>query len=333
MPLLGGSYDAHYSDDDDSGSESGDESDFDEVAEITPEDYIAAEVVLGAAAHGLKQRTFALRLAGRIDLPRGSQLAGAAELADSVRLLLQQGIRYQVHPEDQPEVLNHVLIQLRYLNQHTGANFDDEEEWNQVGQRLNALGAPSYELAQVIINTYLPAVEEANELAQAEAALTQAVQALFDAFLLIEPEDDSEEESSEEDSEEESEGDDSEEGSDEEDDSSEYSESGDSSDSYESDEQSESGEESSEDDSSEEFSDDLSGYTTDVESDCGSFDDMGRVSFSEDEEDFLSFLRDEVGEALIMPKELELLGSDSFLSVRPDITLAFPSSSSFCRWW
>lgn len=275
MPLLGGSYDAHYSDDDDSGSESGDESDFDEVAEITPEDYIAAEVVLGAAAHGLKQRTFALRLAGTIDLPRGSQLAGAAELADSVRLLLQQGIRYQVHPEDQPEVLNHVLIQLRYLNEHTGANFDEAEDWNQVGQRLNALGVPSYELAQIIINTYLPAVEGANELAQAEAVLTQAVQALFDAFLLIEPEDDS----------------------------------------------------------SEEFSDDLSGYTTDVESDCGSFDDMGRVSFSEDEEDFISFLRDEVGEALIMPKEFELLGGDSFLSVRPDITLAFPSSSSFCRWW
>ena len=302
LPLSDDANDRYYfSDDDDSGSES---SDLEGAITITPEDYAAMEAALGGAAHRLKQRTVALRLAGTIDLARGSQLAGAAELAGSVRLLMQQGMLYQAHPEDQPEVLDHVLTQLRYLNRHTGAIFHEQADWNNVAARLNALGAPSYDVAQEIIDSYLPAVEHANDLAQAEATFMQAVQRLFDAFLLAEPEggSESEEESEEEDSEDTDD-------SDEEDGSSEYSDSEDSSSAFF----------SSHEDFDDDSCDDLSGYTTDVDSDYDFFDSMDNAYFMDDG-DFFSIKSDEV----------DLLSRVPSLPQREGIALVFPSSKSFC---
>ena len=162
----------------------------DDDDDLTLDDFRARNQEVATAAHGLKQRTLLLRLSGKIDSDRGRILSGAAELADAVRMLMQAGIRYQERPDAEVEVFQEVLTQMRYLAQHTAAEFQDQEYWSDVRRRLMALGPPAYALAGVMAGLYLPAVEAANEMAEAEARLAYAVQELFDAFLLLRGDDD-----------------------------------------------------------------------------------------------------------------------------------------------
>lgn len=222
---------------------------------------------LGRVTYQLKRNTLALRLGGHVNLLRGSELAAAAELAGAVRLLIEAEVFYREHPEAEQEVLHAVLVQLRYLDQHTGAVFNPMEHWNRVATRLNALNEPSYSvLIPVLTNVYLPAIESAIEIEEAEAILTQAIQVLFDAFLLVgdQEDDDSElsEESDNSDSDEDSDTSGTEESSDE-----ESSEDSDSDSSSESSDDATSDTESNDTDSDEDASSDSSGeYLSDTDS-------------------------------------------------------------------
>ncbi|HCR36579.1 MAG TPA: hypothetical protein DIU37_00345 [Opitutae bacterium] len=222
----------------------------------------------------------------------------AADLASSVRVLLDAWTRYYYHPVQRNAIFRSVYDQVVFLMDQVGLDAVDLGEngydgllW-QLDARLTAATTTIYENLLPAVRDYAAAVQASNEMAGSEAVLLNAVTQLRDAFFMLnddeasEDEEESDEEESDEDSENDSKDEDSEEDSEEGEDDTSSSEYTTDTDSYTSTE-SESEESSEEDD--EEKSSDSEYQTANEGDDLSNTSSVIYYSSTDEEEDLATY--------------------------------------------